>query len=469
MSKSFYRLEWPERAISPRLNVPEPREPGTLQAMIGPCRRAAVVTATLILLFCSSGPAVVGATPVTLTPPIGASEASETVTDNCPYQTTPVAPVDESEAVPVGQTTPSPLPVPAPPIGGAALGGCGVILAPGAAPAPAGLTAAGWLIADLTSGTVLAAKDPHGRYRPASTIKILLALVVLDELDLDSTVSGTQEDDAVEGDAAGIGPGGEYTVRELLTGLMLVSGNDCAHALARELGGQDAAVEKMNQRAEGLGAKDTRAASASGLDGPGMSTSPYDEALIFRAALQSPEFVQIAKEDQARFPGYPGMPSEDAMSTETTAVTTPTGDPGIDLYNMNQLLYSYPGAIAGKTGYTDDARKTFVGAAQRDGRQILVVQMYGLNDGPGSFWRQAEAMLDYGFNQPSEQNIGSLVAGPDDTTTNSSSDEPRAGGPAAAPASDGDTNWTARVFIGLIGALVVVGLVYAGLRLGKRR
>lgn len=432
-----------------------------------------MVMASLILLLCATGPAISVAAPVTPTPAVGAP-APETVTDACPYQTTPVPPVDESEVVAPGGTTPVPLPVPDPPIGGDALGGCGVVLAPGGPPPPPGLTAAGWLIADLTSGTVLAAKDPHGRYRPASTIKILLALVVLDELDLDTTVSGTQEDDEVEGDAAGVGPGGEYTVRQLLTGLMLVSGNDCAHALARELGGQEAAVEKMNEKAEELGAMDTRAASASGLDAPGMSTSPYDEALIFRAALQSPDFVEISREDQARFPGYPGMPtetpSEDAMSTETTPETAPSGDPGIDLYNMNQLLYSYPGTIAGKTGYTDDARKTFVGAAERDGRQILVVQMYGLNDSPGSFWRQAEAMLDYGFNQPADQNIGSLVDGPDDTTPESASAEPRDGSPSAVPASsDSDTDWTARLFIGLIGALIVVGLVYAGLRLNKRR
>lgn len=435
-----------------------------------------MVLASLILLSVSS--AVAGgaafAQPVPLTPPLGAAPAPGTVTDHCPYQTTPVSPVDESEVVRAGETTPKPLPVPDPPIGGDALGGCGVVLAPGAQPEPPDLTSAGWLIADLTAGKVLAAKDPHGRYRPASTIKVLLALVALDELDLDSTVSGTQEDDEIEGDAAGIGPGGEYTVRDLLTGMMLVSGNDCAHALARELGGEKAAVEKMNKRAAELGAKDTRAATASGLDGPGMSSSPYDEALIFRAALQFPEFVKISEERQARFPGYPGMPTEtptqDAMSTETTAKTTPTpsGDPGIDLYNMNQLLDSYPGTIAGKTGYTDDARKTFVGAAERDGRQILVVQMYGLNDSYGSFWRQAEAMLDYGFAQPAEQNIGALVEGSHDTTTESADTEPKDRVAVAGPDSGESTDWTVRVFIGLIGALVVVGLVYAGLRMNKR-
>jgi D-alanyl-D-alanine carboxypeptidase (penicillin-binding protein 5/6) len=204
--------------------------------------RAAALLAASLLLTGIGGTALSAADPVTTTS-VGASPAPETVTDACPYQTTPVPAVDESEVVPAGDTTPAPLPVPDSPIGGDELGACGVVLAAGAAPAPEGLTSAGWLIADLTSGTVLAAKDPHGRYRPASTIKVLLALVVLDELDLDDTVVGTQADDELEGDAAGVGPGGTYTVHDLLTGLMLVSGNDCANALARKLGGTEATLE----------------------------------------------------------------------------------------------------------------------------------------------------------------------------------------------------------------------------------
>ncbi|PXW30069.1 UNVERIFIED_CONTAM: D-alanyl-D-alanine carboxypeptidase (penicillin-binding protein 5/6) [Williamsia faeni] len=444
--------------------------------MIRPMTRAAALLVASLLFTGIGGTALSAADPVTTTSPVGAPPAPETVTDACPYQTTPVPPVDESEVVPAGDTTPAPLPVPDPPIGGDELGACGVVLAAGAAPAPEGLTSAAWLIADLTSGTVLAAKDPHGRYRPASTIKVLLALVVLDELDLDDTVLGTQADDEVEGDAAGVGPGGTYTVHDLLTGLMLVSGNDCANALARKLGGTEATLEKMNAMAAHLGAQDTRAASASGLDAPGMSTSPYDEAVIFRAAMQNPDFVEISEQDRARFPGYPGMPTEtpsasdDGNSTETVPETTPTGDPGIDLYNMNQLLYEYEGTVAGKTGYTDDARKTFVGVAERDGRQILVVQMYGLNDSYGSYWRQAETLLDYGFAQPADQNIGVLIDGPDDLIEElSESDPPGTGDNASADdlTSDG-LSGTAKLAIGFVGALIVVALVYAGLRLGKR-
>ena len=437
--------------------------------------RAAAVATVVMLTFLSISAAVTAA-PIQGTPTAGAP-APETVTDSCPYKTLPVAPVDESEVVPQGSSTPTPLPVPSPPVGGELLGGCGVVTAPNAAPAPAGLTAAGWLIADLTAGKVLAAKDPHGRYRPASTIKILLILVVLDELDLDDTVTGTQEDDEVEGDAAGVGPGGVYTVRDLVSGLMMVSGNDCANALARALGGRQQAVDKMNAKARELGALDTRTASPSGLDGPGMSTSPYDEALIFAAALQNDDFVNISKQTQMRFPGYPGMPTPtptdqggDGAVVETTTQTTPAVDPGIDLYNMNQLLYDYPGILAGKTGYTDDARKTFVGAAERDGRTILIVQMYGLNDSYGSFWRQAEAMLDYGFAQSPDLFVGSLT---DDPTSPSSveysggTEHVVTGSPTVE--DSGRSSWTVRIAIGLVGALVVVGLIYAGIRVNRQR
>ncbi|MCK0518148.1 D-alanyl-D-alanine carboxypeptidase family protein [Williamsia sp. DF01-3] len=445
--------------------------------MIRPMVRAAAMATVVLLAPGSIGLGAATAAPIQGTPTAGAP-APETITDTCPYKTLPIPPVDESEVVPPGSSSPAPLPVPSPPVGGEALGGCGVVTAPGAAPPPAGLTAAGWLIADLTADKVLAAKDPHGRYRPASTIKVLLILVVLDELDLDDTVTGTQEDDEVEGDAAGVGPGGVYTVRELVAGLMMVSGNDCANALARALGGPQETVDKMNAKARELGALDTRAASASGLDGPGMSSSPYDEALIFAEALENDDFVEISQQTQMRFPGYPGMPtptptdqSVDGAVTETTTQSTPAGDPGIDLYNMNQLLYDYPGTVAGKTGYTDDARKTFVGAAERDGRTILVVQMYGLNDSYGSFWRQAEAMLDYGFAQSSDLFVGSLTddpASPSSVEYSGGTDEDDA---ARSPSvqDSGRSSWTARITIGLVGALVVIGLVYAGTRVNRRR
>src|SRR5690606_39526019 len=91
--------------------------------------------------------------------------------------------------------------------------------------------------ADLDTGAVLAAQAPHARHRPASTLKVLTALTAIRSLNPDQVVQGTAEDQAIEGSKAGIGPGGQYTVRQLLAGLLLNSGNDTAQALARAMGG----------------------------------------------------------------------------------------------------------------------------------------------------------------------------------------------------------------------------------------
>ncbi|MEO9328290.1 D-alanyl-D-alanine carboxypeptidase family protein [Gordonia aurantiaca] len=394
--------------------------------------------------------------------PTGAPAATTTpVTDHCPHRVGPPPPVDESEVVPAGSPTPTPLPVPTPAIGGEDLAFCGVVADPDAGPIPPKLTSAGWLVADLDSGRVIAAKDPHGRYRPASTIKVLLALVVLDELDLDSTVVPSAEDWSAEGDSCGMGPGGRYTVRDLLTGLLLVSGNDCANALGRELGGVDTALEKMNARARELGASDTRAASPSGLDAPGMSSSPYDLALIFRAAMANETFREIVAMPTYRFPGYPKRPD----------VPGDTDHPAYDMYSSNRLLLDgYPGMLGAKTGYTDDARKTYVAAAERDGRKILIVQMYGLAMEGNPYWDQAKALFEYGFRAPENVSVGRLVepaneGSPSQAANAASSDVTH----LASTGSDSASPVSVRVLIGLLAALVAVVLLMIGVRLSKRR
>src|SRR6478752_4094342 len=197
-------------------------------------------------------------------------------TDDCAQRDQPPPPVDTSEDVPPGATPPAPLPVPATPIGGGRLGECGLIVPAGSPPLPSDITAGAWLIADLDTGVVLAAKDPHGRYRPASTLKLLTVQPLLHNLtNLDLVVDGTQNDADQDGTRVGIEAGGKYTVRQLLTYLLIISGNDAANALARTNGGYDKTIADMNATAAALGALDTRAATVSGLDGPGQSTSAY--------------------------------------------------------------------------------------------------------------------------------------------------------------------------------------------------
>jgi D-alanyl-D-alanine carboxypeptidase (penicillin-binding protein 5/6) len=233
-----------------------------------------------------------------------------------------------------------------------------------------------WLLADLDSGRILASRNPYEPHAPASTIKALLALVVLDHLPLNAVVLARAASTQVECSCAGVKAERAYTVRQLLDGLMLVSGNDAANTLADGLGGYRIAVAKMNAKAAAVGARNTHASSPSGLDGPGMEsiTTPFDLAMIYRAALRYPVFAAIVRQPTSLFPTDQG-PRE--------------------LVNQNELLQRYPGALGGKTGYTNIARKTYVGAAQRNGHRLVVVQMYG----EGDLWGQAIGLLDWGFSQ----------------------------------------------------------------------
>ena len=247
-----------------------------------------------------------------------------------------------------------------------------------------------WIVADLDTGTVLAGRDMYEAHPPASTIKVLLALTVLDEVDLNSTVVATPAAADTECNCAGLSAGNSYTARQLLEATLLVSGNDAANALADMLGGHDIAVDKMNAKAFAVGATNTHATSPSGLDGPGGPgwTTPHDLAVIFRAALANPVFAQMTAAPTAVFPSATGERV---------------------LVNQDELLVRYPGAIGGKTGFTNAARKTFVGAAERDGRRLVIAMMYGLvREGGPTYWDQAATLLDWGFAQNPSAGIATL-------------------------------------------------------------
>jgi D-alanyl-D-alanine carboxypeptidase (penicillin-binding protein 5/6) len=233
-------------------------------------------------------------------------------------------------------------------------------------------------VADVVSGRILGGQDAYGLRAPASTIKALLAMVVFDQLPLESASPATEADTEVECSCVGLVPGQVYSARQLLDALLMVSGNDAANMLADMLGGYDMAVAKMNAKAQQVGARNTRASSPSGLDGPGWEsvTTPHDLAVIYRAALNYPLFAPILHQTTAAFPdgngGYKQIASHDP------------------------LLTSYPGFIGGKTGYTNLAQETYVAMAQRNGKRLVAVMMYGEDD----LWDQGRALLDWGFTQP---------------------------------------------------------------------
>lgn len=363
----------------------------------------------------------------------------------CPYKVTTPPAVDASEVPKPGEVAPGPLPVPTKTIGGEALSSCGVITAPDTPPLPNDVSAEAWMVADLDTGDIIAARDPHGRHRPASIIKVLVATAALNELNLNKLVAGTQEDANSEGTRVGVGPGGRYTINDLLHGLLMHSGNDAAHALAMQLGGWDPALQKLNILAGKLGGRDTRAATPSGLDGPGMSTSAYDIGLFYRYAWQNPAFADIVRTQTYDFPGRDGNPS-------------------YPVENDNKLLYNYPGALGGKTGYTDDAGQTFVGAAERDGRRLVAVLLKGTRV-PIAPWEQAAHLLDYGFATAPGTKVGALVD-PDPSLIAPKREEPTAAQAAALlPPADA---LPVRVGVAIVGAVIVFMLMMGARSLNRR-
>jgi serine-type D-Ala-D-Ala carboxypeptidase (penicillin-binding protein 5/6) len=366
----------------------------------------------------------------------------------CPYKVSTPQAVDSSE-VPKAGDPPIPLAVPPNPVGGEALGSCGIVAAPGTPPLPNDISAEAWLVTDLDSGAVIAAKDPHGRHRPASIIKVLVAMASINAFNLNKPVTGTAEDAAAEGTKVGVDDGGTYTINQLLHGLLMHSGNDAAHALAMQLGGMQQALEKINVLAAKLGGRDTRVATPSGLDGPGMSTSTYDIGLFYRYAWQNPTFADIVATRTFDFPGH--------------------GDhPGYQVENDNQLLYKYQGALGGKTGYTDDAGQTFVGAANHNGRRLMAVLMHGTRQ-PIAPWEQAAHLLDYGFSTAAGTQIGSLIE-PDPSLVAVKPDvaadrQPGAQAAGLMPSAD---ELPVRVGVAVIGAIIVFGLMMAARSLNRR-
>ncbi|WP_037816155.1 MULTISPECIES: D-alanyl-D-alanine carboxypeptidase family protein [unclassified Amycolatopsis] len=370
--------------------------------------------------------------------------AAPALAEQCTEHAVPPAPVDTSEKPKPGQPVPPPLPVPAQPVGGDLLGGCGPVLPPGAPALPPGDTSASWVLQDLDTGAVVAAKDPHARERPASLIKTLLALVVVTELKPDQVIVPTKEDAEQECTCVGITAGGHYTVDQLLHGLLMHSGNDVAHAFATALGGVDAAVAKMNALAARIGATDTRAATPSGLDGPGMSTSAYDLSLVFHYAMKQPEFAK-------------------AVATKAYTIPAIDGKPPIPVFNDNKLLGVYPGFLGGKTGFTDDARHTYVGGAERDGHRLAIVMMRA-EQRPTKVVDQAAKLLDYGFalEKNGAQPVGQIAYRPlstDSAAPMSDKEVTPAGATTAAaekPDPFGTTGWVLTVVVLLI---IIAGFV----------
>ena len=376
--------------------------------------------------------------------PAAAAPARPTVDPAAPTPTAPWPGLPPQGSAPDGST-----------VGGGRLDDRGLVVADGAPPLPPGIAASAWLVADAGSGEVLAARDPHGRYYPASTLKALTLVTLAPRLDPTLVVPATAEDEQVEGSRVGLVVGGSYPVSLLFQALVMQSGNDAANALARAAGGTEATVAAMNRTAADLGAYDTVAGTPSGLDVVGQSSSPYDLALIFRALVEDPGTAAILTTPIAAMPPVAGR------------------SPGYQIQNQNPLLSTYPGSLGGKTGFTDAARHTFVTAAEREGRR-LVVSVMDTENVPLRAADQAALLLDWGFAVPAgTDGVGRLVRPADLARPTAATQPLRPARRAAAAASptpsvgaSEDPDVSPLVPAALGGAAV---LIVAATVLGRRR
>jgi serine-type D-Ala-D-Ala carboxypeptidase (penicillin-binding protein 5/6) len=230
-------------------------------------------------------------------------------------------------------------------------------------------------VVDSYSGDFLFAKNENAKQYPASSTKILTALIVIESGDLDHLVTVDLADTKVEPSSLSLKPGEQYTRRQLLFGLLLKSANDVAMALARDNAGSVSAfAEKMNLRAAQLGATSSHFVNPHGLHDPNHYTTAHDLVLIGRAAMQQPLFREI-------------------VSTVYYTWRAPSGQ--IDqLRNHNRLLRHFAGCNGLKTGYTRIAQQVLVSSALRGGHEVISVVLH--TDKPG-IWDDSKALLSYGL------------------------------------------------------------------------
>lgn len=244
------------------------------------------------------------------------------------------------------------------------------------APVPPPIKARSAILVDLDTGSVLYQLDAHGRHAPASLLKVATALVALEHLGLDQVVTVPASINQLPWDSTrmGLRPGERVTVRELLYGLFLNSGNDAAITLAEAAMPRAAFMALMNAKAVQLGLVDTHFVNPIGLDDPGQYTSAADLARI------SIELI-------TRFPEVAAI----ALTPSLTLPATATHHAYV-LYNLNELIRTYAGATGLKTGWTGRAGGCLIATATRNGRHLLVVVMAS----PSNFG-EAASLLDYGF------------------------------------------------------------------------
>jgi serine-type D-Ala-D-Ala carboxypeptidase (penicillin-binding protein 5/6) len=249
------------------------------------------------------------------------------------------------------------------------------------------IPASAWVVANAATGRVLAAKDPHGRFGPASTMKVLTAITLIPLLKPDAMVLASKQAADTEPMDAGLVAGRRYRVSDLFTALLTISANDAAVALTEATGSLAKGMALINAEAHHLQAYDVAAKKPNGLPATGQVESAYDEALIARQALAMPAFMKYDSTLAARFEVKP-------RHWET-------------LVNQNWLLTKYRGALGGKIGWTVSSEATYVGLARRDGVTLIVTILHCT---PLQEITSAVKLLNWGFAMSGKVSpVGELV------------------------------------------------------------
>lgn len=242
--------------------------------------------------------------------------------------------------------------------------------------APENISAVSAILIEADSGTVIYEKNADAQRAMASTTKIMTAILTIEAGNLDREFIADSYAIRVEGTSMGLQEGDRVSRRDLLYGILLPSGNDAANAAAVDVGGSIGGfVELMNAKAEELGLTSTHFVTPSGLDADGHYTTARDLATLTAYAMKNDIFRSIVccSSAQVEYGNPPYMRT---------------------LYNSNKMLTRYEGAIGVKTGFTDNARRCLVSAAERDGVTLIAVTLNAGDD-----WNDHTKMLDYGFSQ----------------------------------------------------------------------
>lgn len=246
------------------------------------------------------------------------------------------------------------------------------------------INAQGYAVIDAYNGQVLFGKNIDSKFEPASTTKVITTLIVLEESNLYEEVTIRENFTDIDGSAVGLLKGDVVTVYDLLLGLMLESGNDCANALAYHVSGSIEEFAKlMNEKARELGATNTNFKNPSGLPDEEHYTTPRDLVLFMREAIKNPDFIDIATTDNQTI-------SMINNSERTLAVNNKNY-----LINKNSKYY-YEYALCGKSGYTIRANHTFISAAKKNGN-ILIGSFLKASD-KNQNYKDMKSVFDYGFN-----------------------------------------------------------------------